>query len=116
MDAKKSGNWPLPPGGTPTNWTCPVRIGVDVPGDDSARRESGQRGSIPGDDPGRIAASIKAYEDVGAQHVIISTNTGNVANLTRQMEVIARDVFSPVSIKPPGTRAIILIPSVGNSR
>ena len=70
-----------------------VRIGVDVPGDDSVRREAGQRNSIPGDDPGRIAAHIKAFEDVGAQHVIISTNTGNVANLTRQMEVIARDVI-----------------------
>ena len=70
-----------------------VRIEVDVPGDDSVRRGDPQRSSLPGDDPGRIAAGIKAYEDVGAEHVILSTNTGNVTNLTRQMEVIARDVF-----------------------
>ena len=70
-----------------------VRIEVDVPGDDSVRRADPQRTSLPGDDPGRIAAGIKAFEDVGAEHVILSTNTGNVANLTRQMEVIARDVF-----------------------
>ena len=70
-----------------------MRIEVDVPGDDSVRRGDPQRTSLPGDDPGRIAAGIKAFEDVGAEHVILSTNTGNVANLTRQMEVIARDVF-----------------------
>ena len=70
-----------------------ARIEVDVPGDDSVRRANGPRTSLPGDDPGAIAAGIKSYEDVGVEHIILSTNSGNVANLTKQMEVIARDVI-----------------------
>ena len=37
------------------------------------------------------AAGIEAFQFVGAEHVIISLNTGDVANLKRQMEVIAGD-------------------------
>ena len=70
-----------------------IRLEVDVPGDDSVRPGNAHRTSFPGDDPQRIAAGIDAFQNVGAEHAVISLNTGNVANLKRQMEVIARDVI-----------------------
>ena len=70
-----------------------ARIELDVPGDDSVRRAGDRRAALPGGEPGRMAAIIKAYEDVGVEHVILSTNTGNVADLTRQLETVAKDVI-----------------------
>ena len=70
-----------------------IRLEVDVPGDDSVSRGNAQRTSFPGDDPQRIATGIEAFQNVGAEHAVISLNTGNVANLKRQMEVIAKDVI-----------------------
>ena len=69
-----------------------TRVEVEVHGRPSSERAAG-RNTLPGDDPAKMVADIKAYQDAGVDHIVLALNSGDVPALKRLMETIAAEVM-----------------------
>jgi len=78
-------------GREPDSLAMSLRIEVEAHGRPSSSRAAG-RARLSGDDAEAMATTIAAYETAGVQHVVLALNTGDVAEITKLMETIARDV------------------------
>ena len=79
-------------GRDPSAMTWSTRVEVEVHGRPSSGRAAG-RTTMPGDDPAMMAASIKAYQDAGVDHIVLALNSGDVSALKQLMETIANEVL-----------------------
>ena len=69
-----------------------TRVEVEVHGVPSSER-AGSRTTLPGNDPAKMVADIKAYQDAGVDHIVLALNSGDVPALNRLMETIAAEVL-----------------------
>lgn len=72
--------------------TWSTRVEVEVHGRPSSERAA-SRNTLPGDDPAKMVADIKAYQDAGVDHIVLALNSGDVPALKRLMERIAAEVM-----------------------
>ena len=79
-------------GRDPESLVMSMRVDVEVKPRPSSTR-GGDRTSLSGDDPGRMTASIEAYQAAGVEHMVLALNSGDVPAITSVMERIARDVI-----------------------
>jgi probable F420-dependent oxidoreductase len=78
-------------GRNPEALTMSVRVEVEAHGGPSSQRAE-NRSRFPGDDPEQMAASLRAYEKAGVEHVVLALNTGDIARIRTLMETIAGKV------------------------
>jgi len=76
----------------PSKMTWSARVEVEVHGRPSSDRAA-SRTTMPGHDPAMMVSSIKAYQDVGVDHMVLALNSGDVPALKRLMETIASEVL-----------------------
>ena len=69
-----------------------TRVEVEVHGAPSSERAA-SRTTLPGNDPAKMVADIKAYQDAGVDHIVLALNSGDVPALNRLMETIAAEVL-----------------------
>ena len=79
-------------GRDPSKMTWSARVEVEVHGRPSSDRAA-SRTTMPGHDPAMMVSSIKAYQDVGVDHMVLALNSGDVPALKRLMETIASEVL-----------------------
>ena len=79
-------------GRNPDALTMSIRLEVEVGGRASSARAA-SRARLPGDDPGQMIASIRAYQRVGVQHIVLALNSGDMARITGLMADIALHVM-----------------------
>jgi probable F420-dependent oxidoreductase len=72
--------------------TWSARVEVEVHGRPSSERAA-SRNTLPGGDPAKMVADIKAYQDVGVDHIVLALNSGDVPALKMLMETIAAEVI-----------------------
>ena len=72
--------------------TWSTRVEVEVHGRPSSERAA-SRNTLPGDDPAKMVADIKAYQGAGVDHIVLALNSGDVPALKRLMERIAAEVM-----------------------
>lgn len=78
-------------GRDPDSLAWSVRVDVEVtPGPSSAR--AANRSRLAGD-PQQIVAAVSAYQQAGAEHVVLALNSGDVPRLLSLMEDIAEKVL-----------------------
>jgi probable F420-dependent oxidoreductase len=69
-----------------------IRIEVEVGGRASSARAA-SRARLPGDDPERMIAGLRAYQRAGVEHVLLALNSGDIARITGMMADIAQKVL-----------------------
>lgn len=79
-------------GRDPSKMTWSARVEVEVHGRPSSDRAA-SRTTMPGHDSAMMVSSIKAYQDVGVDHMVLALNSGDVPALKRLMETIASEVL-----------------------
>ena len=79
-------------GRNPDDLVMSARVEVEAHGGPSSQRAA-DRSRLPGDDPAGMAAGIAAYQEAGAQHIVLALNTGDVGRLRELMHSIAADVM-----------------------
>ena len=79
-------------GRAPGSIVMSTRVEVEV-NDNPSRPRAAGGARIPGDDPGHMIASLKAYQTAGVEHVVLALNSGNVPAIRSLMETIALDVI-----------------------
>ena len=72
------------------NWS--TRVEVEVHGKPSSERAA-SRNTLPGDDPAKMVADIRAYQEAGVDHIVLALNSGDVTALKRLMERISAEVL-----------------------
>ena len=88
LGRKEIGELAATSGRDPGSITMSARLEVEV-----ADGPTSVQARVSGDDPGRVAAAIEAYQAAGAEHVVLALNSGDVPAVIRRMESIARDVL-----------------------
>ena len=76
----------------PESIVMSMRVDVEVQPRPSGARATDQT-RLPGDDPGRMAATIEAFQTAGVEHMVFALNSGDVPAITSLMERIAREVI-----------------------
>ena len=76
----------------PESIVMSMRVDVEVQPRPSGTRAADQT-SLLGDNPGRMAATIEAFQTAGVEHMVFALNSGDVPAITSLMERIARDVI-----------------------
>ena len=79
-------------GRDPESIVMSMRVDVEVQPRPSGTRATDQT-SLPGEDPGRMAATIEAFQAAGVEHMVFALNSGDVPAITSLMERIAREVI-----------------------
>ena len=79
-------------GRAPEALTMSVRVEVEAHGRPSSYRTQG-RTRFPGDDADQMIAGIRAYQEVGVEHIVLALNSGDVPRITALMESISRKVM-----------------------
>ncbi len=72
--------------------TWSTRVEVEVHGRPSSERAA-SRNTLPGDDPAKMVADIRAYQDAGVDHIVLALNSGDVLALKQLMETIAAEIM-----------------------
>ena len=79
-------------GRDPSTISLSTRVEIEVHGGPSSQRAA-SRARLPGDDPAAMRAGIEAYREVGAEHIVLALNSGDIPALQRLMSIIADEVL-----------------------
>lgn len=80
-------------GRDPESIVMSMRVNIEVHPRPSSSPQATDLTSLPGDDPGRMATTIEAFQTAGVEHMVFALNSGDVPAITSLMERIARDVI-----------------------
>ena len=69
-----------------------VRVEVEAHGRPSSHRTQ-SRSRFSGDDMDQMIAGIRAYQEVGVEHIVLALNSGDVPRIIELMESIAQRVM-----------------------